>query len=278
MIRANIIQAELILSEINFPTDSIKERIQTIDDKIREQSMMVQVELEKQLKKEREEREFQQKIALDMKIKQEELMKKKIELQKREDLKKLFEARRNEAFNILEEAEIRVSQGNYDLALENYNEAELILNQIQFPTESLREMKNKVQEKKRQKELEKQREMEMQIKKDIENLEFQKQISDSLLREKSRLKFKQITLQKKEELRKKSEIKKNQAFYILEDAENLTKNGDYDAAIEKYRNSMLILNEIQYPTDSIETMIRKVNILKEQERKERELKYKKELG
>ena len=68
-----------------------------------------------------------------------------------------METRKEEAFNFLEEAEIFMKQLQYDKALEYYHAAELLLNEIAFPTDSIRDLILKVQEKKREYQLQKQK-------------------------------------------------------------------------------------------------------------------------
>ena len=55
-----------------------------------------------------------------------------------------MENRKAEAFNLLDDAEILMKENQYDRAIEYYHNAEIILNEIQFPTSSIREMREKV--------------------------------------------------------------------------------------------------------------------------------------
>ncbi|MFX0073346.1 MAG: hypothetical protein ACFFAO_19890, partial [Candidatus Hermodarchaeota archaeon] len=60
-------------------------------------------------------------------------------------------------------------------------------------------------------------------------------------------------------------------------AQNYTKEMDYDNAIEYYRKAGLILNEIHFPTDSINLTISKLSKLKDQKLLEKELELQREL-
>jgi len=270
-------QAELILSEIQFPTDSIKEMIHKIQEKKREDDLNKQYELETMLKHQEEEILFQEKITESMKIERERMKNKQIQLKKREELKEHMERRKQDAFNLLEEADIFMKQANYDRTLEYYLSAELILNEIQFPTTSIRELIAKVGEKKREREIQKQKELEAKLQKEREGLKFQKKVAENILKEKQSLKSKQVKLGEFEQVRMNLERKKEEAFNILDIAEKNIDVLDYDQAIINYRKAMLMLNEIQFPTDVISDMIIKTSNLKKLKVTDEELRLKREL-
>jgi len=270
-------QAVLILSEIQFPTEPIKEMIQKVQEKKREEDLNKQYEIELILKRQEEETLFQEKVAENMRIEREKMKNKQIQLIEREELKEYMEKRKQDAFDLLEEAEIFMKQANYDKALEYYLSAELVLNEIQFPTISIRELIAKVGEKKREQELQKQKELEAKLQKEREELKFQKKVAENLIREKQSLKVKQTKIEKIEQVRKNLENKKEEAFNILDIAEKNIEKLDYDQAIINYRKAMLMLNEIQFPTDTINDMIIKASNLKKQQVIEEELKLTREL-
>jgi len=270
-------QAELILSEIQFPTDAIKEMILKVQEKRREYNLMKQQELEMKLKREQEETLFFQKIAENMRIQEQNMRSKQIKLKKREDLKDYLEQRKDDAFDLLDQAELYVKKADYNKALEFYRSAELILNEIQYPTDSVEETILKINEKKREQDLQKQMELEHKIQKEREEKEFQMKVVESLIKEKERIRKKEVRVEKLAQLRERAERKKEEAFSILEEAESFTKKADYDKAIEKYRKAMMILDEIQYPTDSINSMIIKVTSLKGRYELEKELSLQREL-
>jgi hypothetical protein len=270
-------QAELILSEIQFPTDAIKEMILKVQERRREYNLMKQQEMEMKLKREQEETLFFQKSSENMRIQEQRMRAKQIKLKKREELKEFFEQRKNDAFDLLDQAELYVKKADYNKALEFYRTAELILNEIQYPTDSVEETILKINEKKKEQDLQKQFELEHQIQKEREEKEFQKKVVESLIKEKERIRKKEIKIEELESLREKAEKKREEAFSILDDAEKFTIKANYDKAIEQYRKAIMILDEIQYPTDSIKSMITKATGLKEQYELERELSLQRQL-
>ncbi|MFX0041827.1 MAG: hypothetical protein ACFE8L_02845 [Candidatus Hodarchaeota archaeon] len=273
----NYRQAELVLNEIGFPTTVVKEMIQKIQNILKSEISRKEKEFEGQLKKEREEFLFLQDINERLKIKEKKRKIREEQILKQRELYAYKEKRKEDAFNLLEEAEIFMKNGQYDNALEYYDNAEVILNEIQFPTESIREMKYKVQEKKKEYQLEKQRELENEIQRKREEREFQRQIANDINSERERLKSKQIQILEIEERKRILEQRKQQAFNILDEAENATQRLDYYSALENYRKASLLLNELQFPTESIENMISRVTELKKQNEQEEALKYKRQL-
>ena len=273
----NYRQAELILNEIRFPTAAVKEMIHKIQDKIKEENLRKQKIFENQIKKEREEFLFLQDINERSKIKDKIRKTKEQQLVKQRELYAYMEKRKEDAFNLLEEAEIFMKNGQYDKALEYYRNAEIILNEIQFPTESIREMIHKVQEKKKEHQLEKQNELELAIQKEREEREFQSKIAESINSERDRLKSKQIQILEIEERKRILEKRKQEAFKILDEAENASKRLDYNGALESYRKAGLLLNQLQFPTESIENTISKIAELKKQKEQTEVLKYQRDL-
>ncbi len=270
-------QAELILTQIQFPTDTIKEMIRKVQEKKRKDDLAKQHKFELTLKKTEEEKHFQQTIVESMKYEEEKMKAKQIKLKEREDLKIYMEKRKDIAFEIFDEANAFIKQGKYDKALEYYRSAELILNEIQFPTDSIKELIAKVNEKKREHELQKQKGLEFKVQKEREEIEFQKKVVDDIRNKKERLKLKQIEVGNLELLQAKLEKRKDEAFLVLEKAEHYINRLEYDLAIVSYRKAMLILNEIQFPTDSINNMIEKVINLKKQKDLNEQHKLQREL-
>jgi len=273
----NYRKAELILNEIGFPTKGVREMIQKVEEKNREALLAKQKELERRLKQEREEKKFQQEIAESSKINEIKMKAKQQELESQKKLQEYVEKRRTEAFDILEEGEVYINQSQYDKAIECYRTAELILNEITFPTDVIREMIQKVQEKKRIEQLQRQKEIELKIEKEKEEWDFQRKVTEQFNREKERLKLKQIEIKRIEKLKDQYERRKKDAFKFLDKAEISLKNLDYDSAIENYRKADLILNELRYPTSSIKNSIIKIKELKKQKEDSGILKAKKDL-
>jgi len=270
-------QAELLLSEIGFPSGVVKEMIYKIQDKNRENSLRKQKHMEILVQNERKKWNFQQKIREGIKISELKTKNKQIELEKQREIHQYSERRRKEAFDLLEGAEIYLNQAQYDKALEYYYSAEIILNEIRFPTEGIREMIQKVLERKNESQLQKQRDLEMYLKKDKDEWKFQQKVAEMADVEKERLKTKQIQLEETDRRKSMMEQRKQEAFEILDNAETHLKHTQYQKAIEMYRKAEFILNEIHFPTDSINTMVTKVRqIMKEKEETE-ELKFQREL-
>ena len=270
-------QAELILNEIHFPTQVIKDTILKVEEKKRNEYISKQKKLEKNLKQNQEDFLFKQKISERIKMEKQKIQSKEIEIRKKEELRKYMENRKEDAFKLLEDAEIFLKKSQYDKSLEFYKSAELILNEIQYPTDVIRDMIHKVKEKKNQHEILKQREIEIKIQKEREDYGFQKKIADNFKKEKERLEAKKLELEEKEKLKALLETKRQQGFEILDKAHNFTKNLDYDQAIEYYRKAELILNELHFPTESIREMITKIIKLKQGKEKLTELELEREL-
>ncbi|MFX1553551.1 MAG: hypothetical protein ACFFBV_06455, partial [Promethearchaeota archaeon] len=170
-----------------------------------------------------------------------------------------------------------MKQLQYDKALEYYYAVELMLNEISFPTESIRELILKIKEKKGEYQLQKQKEFELSIQKEREEWEFQQKIAETTRVEQERLKAKELEILKKEQLKSRLEQRKEQAFKILDEGEHFLKEQNYDNAIVCYRSAGIILNELQFPTDSINNMIFKIKTLKNQKEELKNLQVQKEL-
>ena len=270
-------QAELILYEIGFPTGAVKEMIGKIQEKRKEEIIAQQKELENKLQNERGELQFQRKIVESIQIDELKTKTKQKEFENRRKYYEYMERRKDEAFDLLEKAGLYMNQAQYDKSLESYRSAEIILNEIAFPTESLREMIQNVQERKRQHELKMQKELENKVQKEREEWKFQQNIAEELRRETESLQTKEVQLEEIEKLKANLEIRKRDAFKILDKAEEFLKNLEYAKAIENYRKAELILNELHFPTDSIRSMKTKVTHLMKQKEEMHELHFQREL-
>ncbi len=269
--------AELILNEIGFPTQAVREMLSKVQDKSREELMSKQIELENNLRKEQENFEFQQQIKQNIRINEMKLKSRQIELDKQREYRIHVERRKEEAFNLLEEAEVFMVQAQYDKTLDYYHTAELILNEISFPTEAIRETIIKVQEKRRESYLQKQMELEKSLKREKQEHLIKQNIVAGLEIEKRRLANKQLEIQKLGELKLKLEERKKQVFTILDEADHLLKSSDYDNALNSYRKAEVILNELLFPTDSVRNIMRKIKNLKKQKEESQLLEYQKKL-
>ncbi|MFW9828565.1 MAG: hypothetical protein ACFFEY_13320 [Candidatus Thorarchaeota archaeon] len=270
-------KAELILNEIEFPTNSIKEMIHKIQNKKYENQIQKQKKLEIQLQQAQQQYKFQQKLSENLKINEIKLKAKKIEIEKQKEYKSYIEKKRQEAFYLLDDAEVHMKELHYDKALEYYHVAESILNEIGYPTNTIRELILKVQDKKRESQLQKQKKLEINQKREREEWEIHLRIAENLKMEQERLRKKKLKIQEKEELKSKLEQRRQQAFKILDEGENFLKDQKYDNALVCYRRAGIILNEIHFPTDYINNMILKIENLKKEKEESSILQYQKEL-
>ena len=262
-------QAELKLNEIGFPTGIIKNMIQKVLEKNREDNIKKQREFERKLQNEREELKFLQKSSEALKINEMKNRARQIEIKKEKEKYDYLNKRKDEAFDLLEEAEIYVKNTQYHKSIEYYHSAELILNEIAFPTEGIRDSIQKIKQKSKEHKLQKQKDLESKILKEKEEFLTQQKITKQVKIEKERLRDKKIQISKIAAIKDKLEERKGFAFKMLDEAEGFFKNLDYDQAIATYRKAELVLNELQYPTDSINGMIGRINQLvkeKEQEK------------
>ncbi|UCC19219.1 MAG: hypothetical protein JSV62_14125 [Promethearchaeota archaeon] len=270
-------QAELILNEISFPTNIVRDMIYKAQEMLKEEFSDKQKRLENQLKQTQEEFKLQKKIAENLKINEIKLKRKQRELEKTKEIQLHMEKRREEAFNLLEEAEGYLKQQQYDKALDYYQAGELILNEITFPTEAIREFIMKIQEKKREYQVQKQKELEIRIQREREEWDLQQKIATNVKMEQERLSKKKLEIEKLEQLKSNFEQRKEQAFIILDEGEKFLQDKNYDNAIVCYRRAGIILNELQFPTDTINSMIFKIKTLKKKEDNLENLLYQKEL-
>lgn len=270
-------RAELILSEIQFPLEPIREMIQRVQTKKDNEELRKQREFEKTLKEKQEETLFKQQISKKMEIEKQKMKTRQKEFKEKEELLAYMERRKENAFKILEEAEIFMKKSFYDKSIEYYQSAMLILSEIQFPTESISEMIQKIKKMKHEQQIIKEKELQARIDNERNERDYQLQVADNVKREKERLKLKQIQVEKIEQLKSALEKKKETAFSILDEAEKHVKTFEYDRALERYRKAELLLQELQFPTDSIKGMITKVSNLKKQKELQEESELQKEL-
>ncbi|MCJ7648021.1 MAG: hypothetical protein MUP85_05370, partial [Candidatus Lokiarchaeota archaeon] len=269
----NYYQAELVLSEISYPTDVIRETIQQIQIKMQEDNLLKQQDFKRSLKKEEEERSFQLKIAESLKQEKAKLKMKTIQLKQQDEERRYMENRKEQAFNLLDNAEIFMKNGNYDKSIEFYRSAELILNELRFPTEYISQMIMKVSDMQKQKSLEKQQALEKQLQNQRDEIIYQQKIAEDMFREKQRLENKRIKVMEKSQLAAIAGNKKNEAFTILDVAKELMQEKKYDDAIKAYRNAMIILNQIQFPTEALNETINKLLTMKKQQEQDEEFEY-----
>jgi len=224
----------------------LKESIRTLqfkNDEKERQKLLVKEKLRRQIE---EEREFERKVSESFQKEREKMFSKKIELLKREDMKKLIETKKLEAFSIMDKAEHLLKEGKYEESIEKYYNAELILIQIQFPTEVIKDTIIKIQEKKREADITKQQDVENGIRKQEKEKHFLQTVADSIKYEEKQMRVKQIEIKKQEDLKLHLEKRKEAAFELFDEAELYIKRAEYDKALEYYRSAELVLNEINF--------------------------------
>jgi len=155
--------------------------ISKIHEKKKEQEILKQKKIEQQLQKEKVYKEFQETIAESFKNERERLKAKTIQIKKRERIQEELEKRRQQAFTILDEAESFINSVDYDRAIERYRKAELILNELHFSTDAIKNMMVKVLNLRKQKEEEK----ELELQRDLERIEEERSLQ-ALIEERKR--------------------------------------------------------------------------------------------
>ncbi|MBY9005835.1 MAG: hypothetical protein KGD63_03670 [Candidatus Lokiarchaeota archaeon] len=271
--------ASSIFDEINWgeEIDLIQSSIHDLEEKKRELDGFKNRQMEEKIRKLKEEEEFQKRINEQMTIERKKIQQKEVQLREREKIIEVQEFKKDNALNLLEQAQGFLEIGDFDNALSLYSKSKLILTQVNYPTNIVDEMIFKVQEQKRINQIEHQKNFELQQKREIEDREFQQRITKNIDSEKIKLKEKQIRIHKYEERKQLIEQKRQEAFNLLDEAENLVHNVQYDQAIRYYRKAQRLLNQIQFPTNSLEDSVNKIIKLKEQKEKEKQLSYQKEL-
>lgn len=266
-------EADIILTEIQFPSNVVKEMMRKIQIKQKEQMEAEERESEFQIRMEMEEHDFQKDISTQMEIEKQKMKAKKIRVETIEKMQATREGRREEAFEVLNDAERLTKSSNFDLAIETYRNAALILSEIQYPVDSIHETIKKVQMKKVEQERLRQIEVQEAARRTQEERQLQEHIAQQIQQEKEKMKQKIFAMRTQEEIQTAREERKGAAFKVLDKAEKHVKVGDFDLAIETYRNAVLILSEIQFPVDSIHETIKKVQMKKveKDQLKQREL-------
>ncbi|NVM37956.1 MAG: hypothetical protein HWN81_20350, partial [Candidatus Lokiarchaeota archaeon] len=253
----------------------LRENIQTIESKKREYEKEKQIEFEIALKQQKEDELFQKRISEYMVKEQAKFKAKEIEIRKREDLLKNMENRKLEAFKIMDNADKLLNNGDYDGSIKNYLQVEILLNEINFPTGVIREMIQRIQEKKREENTNKMKELELNLRRQQEEQLFQQQILEKINLEEQKMKEKQEKLLKQEELRVIEEQRKQQAFNVLEQAQKKIEQNKFDDAIDLYNNAKEIFIEIQWREQV--NLIEKAIITIENKKREAEIQKQKEL-
>ncbi|MFX1420492.1 MAG: hypothetical protein ACFE9N_16425, partial [Promethearchaeota archaeon] len=261
----------------------IQEAINNIENKRRQDELNKQKILKEAIKKETEDKIFLERIKYQREREKVEFLKQKEIIEKQKKLTAQNLTKQQKAFNLIKNGDNHFAEENFNEAIENYDNAINILKDIGWTDRYLRLLYDIIQAikiRKLEKENEKQKEFEISLKHQKEEELFQEKISEFMLKEQKKLKQKQIEIQKKEDLANLIEKRKLEAFKILDDAQTLFIQREYEKSIEKYRQAELMLSEINYPSKIIGEMIAKVQEKKREEDlnefKELELTLKKE--
>ena len=145
----------------------------------------------------------------------------------------------------MDEAEKHVKSFEYDIALERYRKAELLLRELQFPTDSIKGMMIKATNLKKQKELQEDYELQKQLDKVAEEKEIQGILEERQKQEREEKIARQLAISERERLIQEQTSQREAAYSLLEEAGKYLKRQipDYDNAISLYFQARKILAE-----------------------------------
>lgn len=200
---------------------------------------------EEKLKKERKDRAYQQEIAEKLKAEKARMRLKQIQIKKAEELQVQLEKRREEAFTLLDEAENATKRQHYEKALESYRKAEHILNELRFPTKSIREMINRVLNLKKQQDVQEEARLREKLEELEEEKELERIVEQRKHREKEKRMAQKIAIEQREKMIQEQMSAREAAYSLLEEAGKYLKsrNPDHDKAISLYVQARSILSE-----------------------------------
>ena len=124
-----------ILKEIGWKEGNLlilQETVNSIKLKKEESEKEKQLDYEVGFRKQKEDEQFQQKIKKLIDKEKTRLKDKEIRIKRREELTQQIEKQKLKAFSLLDKGEVLLNQGKYDDSLNNYRQAELILNASAF--------------------------------------------------------------------------------------------------------------------------------------------------
>ncbi len=156
-----------------------------------------------------------------------------------------METKRQQGFEILDKAHNFTKNLDYDQAIEYYRKAELILNELHFPTESIREMISKILKLKQHKEKLK----ELELERELQQLEEEKQlrvlIEERRRQEEEKKIAQEMALREREKSIQEQKSQREAAYALLEEAGKYLKRQipEYDKAISLYYQARRILSE-----------------------------------
>ncbi|MFX1257853.1 MAG: hypothetical protein ACFFAN_08340 [Promethearchaeota archaeon] len=271
--------ARNLFAEIQWTEElpTIEKMIKKIESKKNELKISKHQQMKDRIKVHKKENLFQEQLLKQLHLEKEKLSQKAINIRRKEGDLDSLKRIKNEIDNLLEESEILIKRALYDKVLEHYRSVELKLKEINFPTEGIRYIIKDIEEQKKEREILKQKEFELDLQKKEEEEEFHHKITENLEKEKEHLKTKKIETKKLELMRAFSEKRKEELFKILDEAENFINSSDYDQALESYRKAEVLSHELNFPTESIKSMITKIINLKKKKELAEELEIQREL-
>jgi len=252
-----------------------------IENRKRNAEIKKQRVIEKQIKREREDREFQEKVINEMKAKKKKLKQREIVKKNREAELSFRETQKQEAFRMLDEAQNYLSLGKFDLAIEKYREVNGIFAQIQWLEEIplINQTINQIDSKRKEEEYRKQREFEQIIKDEAEHQEFLNTIKIQRQREQLKIQKQKETLAQVSEISAKNLTIQNNAFKLIEDADEYLKQDKFEETIKSYQRALTDLKNIGWSGNYIsllEDSIQSVQF-KKKEREQKKLQEKESL-
>ncbi|MFX1452710.1 MAG: hypothetical protein ACFFCM_17865, partial [Promethearchaeota archaeon] len=261
----------------------IQNAINDIKEKKIEIELWKQKTMKKGIEKETAHQAFIEQMKTQREIEKSKLLEKSEIIKKQKELSARNLAKQENAFKIIDEGDEFLKQEKFDEAITKFKTAESILTEIGWEPSYLRILQDNLRTleiRKSEKEREIKKEREIREKRQREEQEFQSKIIEGIQKEKERMEAKKMELQKQEVLKAKMEEQRSKAFVLIDEAEQLLSEGQYDQSLEKYRQVDLIFSEIQFPAQAIKDAILRVEEKKREEllnkQKELETQLKKE--
>jgi hypothetical protein len=232
-------EVEKIFEEINWNDEIplIRNSIHNIESKKRENQTAQQKYLNEKLIRDNQDLEFQNQITNQIKQERKKLKEQQLAIRKREEELKIREKRRDEAFKMMDEANRLIEEGKFDNAKNLFIEVGNIFAEIQWLDEieliqnsvlEIDKMKREAQERKNKELLER-------LEKARQEREFQSQIAFQSRSELEKVKQKELKIKEREKELAIREKEKGEAFKLLDNAESMITNNDYNGAIEIYQ-------------------------------------------
>ncbi|TFG24778.1 MAG: hypothetical protein EU533_01800, partial [Promethearchaeota archaeon] len=266
------------INELGPGWESYKSTINTTIKNIKnlkEEQLTREIEAKRKIEQRRKsDIEFQEQMNDLLNRERARLKKEEVSIQEKENMIKKREENKKSAFEILEKAQEYVKLGELDNAILSYQKVASLFAEIQWFDEiqiidnSIKDLQKKKEELRKQEK----EEMERSIQKLKEEQEFQEQITKQLELERKRIRDKEISIKIKEREKIIQEQRKEEIFKILEQAQALVIQGEFDNAINKYNEVVKAMAEIHWH-DEINLI---QNSILEIERKKRDLQIQKE--